>query len=55
MIYVYKCDICKAETEIDKPRNEQYQPECCQKLMRRIYTPLNTVAGILNRENVPNA
>lgn len=26
MIYVYKCDKCKQEIEIDKPRSEQYQP-----------------------------
>ena len=53
MIYLYKCEKCKKEIEINKPMNESSKEECCEHCsepLKRIYTSstIKTSDGIKN-------
>lgn len=52
--YEFICKECGEVIEIIKPASESYVPDHCGKKTKRVYTPINTVAGSLNRNNVPN-
>ena len=52
MIYLYKCEKCKNEVEINKPMNEASKEEHCEcgQSLKRVYTSstIKTSDGIKN-------